>query len=52
VRRCRFAARRLDEVEVWIDRYHRLWDERFRELDEVLDEEKRKEKADAHEQPG
>ena len=52
VRRCRFAARRLDEVEVWIDRYHRLWDERFRELDEVLDEVKRKEKADDHEQPG
>lgn len=50
VRRCRFAERRLDEIEAWVDRYHRLWDERFRELDDVLDEEERKEKEDAHEQ--
>ena len=33
VRRCRISARRLDEVEAWIDSYHRLWDERFSELD-------------------
>lgn len=38
VRRCRISARRLDEVEAWIDSYHRLWDERFSELDKVIEE--------------
>ena len=48
VRTCRIGARRLEEVAAWIDRYHRLWDARFRELDEVLEELKRKEKADGN----
>lgn len=38
VRYCRISRRRLDEVEGWIDAYHRRWDERFRALDEILDE--------------
>ena len=46
VRYCRVGARRLDEVEAWIERYHRLWDERFHELDLVIDELKRKEQSD------
>lgn len=46
VRYCRVSRRRLDEVEAWIDSYHRLWDERFSELDEVVEELKRKEKLD------
>ena len=46
VRRCRIGARRLDEVAAWIDRYHQLWDTRFRELDKVVEELKRKEKLD------
>ena len=46
VRTCRIGARRLEEVEAWIERYHRLWDERFGELDQVLEELKRKEKTD------
>jgi len=50
VRRCRLGARRLDEVEGWIDRYHRLWDERFSELDTVLEESTRKEQLDEHRQ--
>src|SRR5215831_4036685 len=33
VRTCRLGARRLEEVEAWIERYQRLWDERFSELD-------------------
>src|SRR5262245_23219378 len=37
VRTCRIGARRLEEVAGWIERYHQLWDERFRELDEVLE---------------
>jgi DNA-binding transcriptional ArsR family regulator len=46
VRRCRIGARRLDEVAAWIDTYHHLWDERFRELDKVIEELKEKEKHD------
>lgn len=46
VRRCRIGARRLDEVTAWIDRYHRLWDARFDELDQVLQELQRKETSD------
>src|SRR5262245_16182700 len=43
VRYCRVGRRRLDEVSAWIDAYHQLWDERFRELDKVLDELQQKE---------
>jgi len=46
VRTCRIGARRLEEVENWIERYHQLWDARFQELDTVVDELKRKEKSD------
>jgi DNA-binding transcriptional ArsR family regulator len=46
VRRCRIGARRLNEVTAWIDTYHQLWDERFRELDKVVEELKRKEELD------
>jgi DNA-binding transcriptional ArsR family regulator len=46
VRTCRIGARRLDEVAAWIDTYHQLWDARFRELDEVVEELKRREKLD------
>lgn len=50
VRYCRVGARRLDEVTAWIDRYHRLWDARFRELDDVLEVLKQQEQTDGHEQ--
>ena len=46
VRTCRIGARRLEEVAAWIERYHQLWDERFGELDQVIEELKRKEKSD------
>ena len=46
VRRCRIGARRLDEVAAWISTYHQLWDSRFRELDKVIEELKRKERHD------
>ena len=46
VRTCRIGEQRLDEVTAWIDTYHRLWDERFSELDKVIDELKQKEQQD------
>jgi len=46
VRTCRIGARRLEEVAAWIEMYHQLWDARFAELDEVVEEMKRKEMAD------
>ena len=48
VRRCRIGARRLDEVARWIDTYHRLWDERFRALDAVIEDLKQKEQSDGN----
>ena len=49
VRRCRIGARRLEDVAAWIERYHQLWDARFDELDQVIEELKRKEQSDGHE---
>jgi DNA-binding transcriptional ArsR family regulator len=46
VRYCRIGARRLDEVAAWIDTYHQRWDARFRQLDKVVEELKRKEQLD------
>ena len=46
VRTCRVGARRLEEAAAWTERYHQLWDARFYELDKVVEELKRKEKAD------
>ena len=48
VRTCRIAARRLEDVTEWIERYHRLWDARFGELDQVIEELKQKERSDGH----
>jgi DNA-binding transcriptional ArsR family regulator len=44
VRTCRLGRRRLEAVTAWIDRYHQFWDARFDELDEVVEELKRKER--------
>lgn len=46
VRYCRIGARRLDEVTAWIDTYHQLWDARFRELDQIIEDLKQKEQLD------
>ena len=46
VRTCRIGARHLEEVAEWIERYHQLWDARFGELDQVIEELKQKEKSD------
>jgi DNA-binding transcriptional ArsR family regulator len=44
VRTCRLGLRRLEEEAEWIERYRELWAARFDELDEVVEELKRKEK--------
>jgi DNA-binding transcriptional ArsR family regulator len=46
VRTCRLGARRLEQETAWIERYRQLWAARFDELDEVIEELKRKEKLD------
>jgi DNA-binding transcriptional ArsR family regulator len=46
VRTCRLGRRRLQEEAAWIERYHQLWSERFDELDNVVEELTRKERAD------
>src|ERR1700710_491740 len=38
VRTCRIGAGRLEEVAAWIESYHQLWDARFGELDQVIEE--------------
>jgi DNA-binding transcriptional ArsR family regulator len=46
VRTCRLGLRRLEEEAAWIERYRELWQARFEELDQVVADLKRKEKAD------
>ena len=46
VRTCTLGLRRLEEETAWIERYRQLWDARFDELENVVDELKRKEKVD------
>jgi DNA-binding transcriptional ArsR family regulator len=52
VRTCRLGLRRLEEEAAWIERYRQLWDARFDELDQMIEELKQnqemktKEKAD------
>jgi len=46
VRTCKLGVCRLEEEAAWIERYRQLWDARFNALDQVLEEMKRKEKAD------
>jgi DNA-binding transcriptional ArsR family regulator len=46
VRTCKLGPRRLEDEMAWIERYRRLWDARFDELDAVVAELQRKEKVD------
>src|SRR6201985_1769034 len=46
VRTCKLGLRRLEEEAAWIESYRQLWDARFDELDQVVEELKRKEKVD------
>ena len=48
MRTCKLGPRRLEEEAAWIESYRQLWGARFDELDEVVEELKRKEKDDGH----
>ena len=52
VRTCKLGRRVLEEEAAWIDRYRQLWEARFNELDKVVEELKRKEKADERKERG
>jgi len=45
VRTCQLGPRRLEDETAWLERYRRRWDERFDELEKVVEELKRKEKS-------
>jgi DNA-binding transcriptional ArsR family regulator len=44
VRTCRLGKRRLLEEAAWLERYRQMWAARFDELDNVIEELKKKEK--------
>jgi DNA-binding transcriptional ArsR family regulator len=46
VRTCRLGWSRLEEEAAWLERHRQVWEARFAELDNVVEELKRKEKAD------
>src|SRR5689334_11417560 len=46
VRTCKLGPRRLEEEAAWIERHRQLWDARFDELDQVVEELKQKEMVD------
>jgi DNA-binding transcriptional ArsR family regulator len=45
VRTCRLGASRLEEEAAWLEKHRQLWEARFAELDHVVEELKRKDKA-------
>lgn len=47
VRTCKLGPRRMEEEAAWIERHRQLWDARFDALDTIVDQLKRKEKANA-----
>lgn len=46
VRTCKLGPRRMEEEAAWLERYRQRWDDRFDELDKVVDELTTKEKSD------
>ena len=46
VRTCKLGLRRLEDEAAWIERHRQLWAARFDALDKIVEELKRKEKAD------
>ena len=46
VRNCKLGRHRLKEETEWLESYRQRWDERFDELDKVVEELKQKEKND------
>ena len=52
VRTCRLGLRGLDDEAAWIAGYRHVWEARFDALDKVVEELKRKEKADVRKTRG
>ena len=46
VRTCQLGPRKMEEETAWLERYRQRWEERFDELDRVVEELTRKEKSD------
>jgi DNA-binding transcriptional ArsR family regulator len=46
VRTCRLGPRRLEEETAWLEQYRRRWDERFDELDRLVEDLTREETSD------
>jgi DNA-binding transcriptional ArsR family regulator len=46
VRTCKLGARGLEDAAAWIERQRELWNARFDELDRVVEELKRNERAE------
>jgi DNA-binding transcriptional ArsR family regulator len=44
VRTCKLGPHQLEEETAWVERHRQLWESRFDELDQVVEELKRKEK--------
>jgi DNA-binding transcriptional ArsR family regulator len=49
-RPCRLETARLKEVADWVERYRRIWEERFGQLDAYLTDLQSREKSRDHEQ--
>jgi len=49
VRTCKLGPRRLEDETAWLESYRQMWDARFDELQLVVDEMTRKEKAHGRE---
>ena len=52
VRHCRLKGRPLEQAEQWIDRYRRLWEQRYQRLDSLLEEMKAAEKKSRRKRGG
>jgi DNA-binding transcriptional ArsR family regulator len=50
VRTCRLGPRRLEAETAWLERYRLVWDERFDELDNVVEALKREEEINGRNQ--
>jgi DNA-binding transcriptional ArsR family regulator len=46
VRTCKLSVRGLEDAAAWIERHRELWNARFDELDRVVEELKRNERAE------
>jgi hypothetical protein len=46
VRTCKLGLRRLEEEAAWIEKYRQLWEARFDDLDNVIEELQLKETID------